>query len=76
MYVMQPFFTTGSSAANHGSPWHYDRHVPLLVVGDVRPVRSNAHVSPASIATTIARLLRVEFPSLAEAEPLSDVRVK
>lgn len=76
MYVLQPYYSHGDSAANHGSPWHYDRHVPLLVVGDVKQARSNAHVSPASIATTIARLLRVEFPSLAEADPLAEVEVK
>ena len=76
MYVLQPYFTTGTSAANHGSPWHYDRHVPLLVVGDVHQKRSDAHVSPASIATTIARLIRVEFPSLSEAEPLVEVKLK
>jgi hypothetical protein len=76
MYVLQPFFINGTAAANHGSPWHYDRHVPLLVVGDVSQTRSDANVSPASIATTIARLLRVEFPSLAEAEPLTEVKLK
>ncbi|MFK7821022.1 MAG: alkaline phosphatase family protein [Planctomycetaceae bacterium] len=76
MYVLQPFFINGTAAANHGSPWHYDRHVPLLVVGDVKQERSDAKVSPASIATTISRLLRVEYPSLSDAEPLREVKLK
>ncbi len=76
MYVLLPYYIMGDSAATHGSPWHYDRHVPLLVVGDVSQARSDAHVSPASIATTVARLLRVEFPSLAEADPLPQVKMK
>ena len=76
MYVLMPYYMNGDSAATHGSPWHYDRHVPLLVVGDVKQKRSSAHVSPASIATTISRLLRVEFPSFAEAEPFVEVEMK
>ena len=76
MYVLKPYYTNGTAAANHGSPWHYDRHVPMLIVGDVKHAHSDASVSPASIATTVARLLRVEFPSLAEADPLPHVEMK
>lgn len=76
MFVMKPYHINGTAATTHGSPWHYDRHVPLLVVGDVVQGHSKNTVSPASIATTIARLLKVEFPSMAEAPPLSEVKLK
>lgn len=75
LFVMKPFHFQSSAASTHGSPWHYDRHVPLLVIGDVEPATSSRLVSPASIATTIARLLHVEAPSMAEAPPLDEVRV-
>jgi predicted AlkP superfamily pyrophosphatase or phosphodiesterase len=76
MYVMQPFFIHGTAATTHGSPWHYDRHVPMLVVGDVVQREIHTSVSPACIATTISNLLRIEFPSKADAEPLRDVELK
>lgn len=76
MFVIQPYFINGTAATTHGSPWHYDRHVPLMVVGDVHRSCVGESVSPASIATTISRLLRIEFPSMSGAPPLDDVKLR
>jgi hypothetical protein len=76
LFVLAPYQIQGSAAATHGSPWHYDRHVPLLVVGDVRAARVDRPVSPAAIAATAARLLDVQQPSLAEEESLPEVVLK
>ena len=62
--VLQPFYSPGSGAsalggANHGSPWSYDRHVPLMLWGDrVSPGSSDAEVGVIDLMRTVAdRLL-------------------
>lgn len=54
----KPFWIVGSKTTTHGSPWEYDRWVPLLILGrgfgfgeDTTPVE------PVDIAATIARTL-------------------
>lgn len=74
-FVIQPYcFTTGVAAATHGSPWIYDRHVPLLILSKRHWLQSSdtksAFVSPAAIAATIADILHVEAPSASMVEHL------
>jgi predicted AlkP superfamily pyrophosphatase or phosphodiesterase len=51
-------------ATTHGSPYSYDTHVPLIIMGGgIEPgVYYNA-ASPADIAPTLAAMLRVQGPS-------------
>jgi predicted AlkP superfamily pyrophosphatase or phosphodiesterase len=50
--------------STHGSPYTYDTHVPLILMGrGVRPGRYEQPASPADIAPTLAALLRVQPPS-------------
>lgn len=67
LYVLKPYHISSTSAATHGSPWQYDRHVPLMIVGNHQNLMSGDteqfEVSPASIAPTITRLLKIENPS-------------
>jgi predicted AlkP superfamily pyrophosphatase or phosphodiesterase len=55
----------------HGSPYHYDRWVPMILVGegidagvDERPVR------PMDLAPTLARLAGIPFPEDLDGRPL------
>jgi hypothetical protein len=58
------FFTEGSLATTHGSPYNYDSHVPIILFGSgVRGGKYNDPASPADIAPTLAALLGVEPPS-------------
>jgi arylsulfatase A-like enzyme len=58
------FFSEGEIATTHGSPYNYDTHVPILLVGSgVLPGRYNAACSPSDIAPTLAALLGVEPPA-------------
>jgi predicted AlkP superfamily pyrophosphatase or phosphodiesterase len=44
----------------HGTPWNYDQHVPLLLMGfGIRPGQYFAPVTPADIAPTLAALCGV-----------------
>ncbi|MCP4466292.1 MAG: alkaline phosphatase family protein [Halieaceae bacterium] len=61
-------------AATHGSPWHYDRHVPVVFVGsDVKPARVSRAVTPYDIASTMANILGIEAPSGSVGEVLVEV---
>ncbi|MEM7436631.1 MAG: alkaline phosphatase family protein [Myxococcota bacterium] len=59
---------------NHGTPWPYDRQVPILMWGTAieRRVSNRVH-SALSVATTVAALLDVPAPVLAPQEPLPGV---
>jgi len=58
------FFEGAQLAATHGSPYHYDTHVPVIIYGaGVRPGRYNRECTPSDIAPTLAAMLGVEPPS-------------
>jgi hypothetical protein len=61
-------------AATHGSPWHYDRHVPVVFAGsNVKAARINRAITPYDVAVTLASRLRIEAPSGAVGEVLIEV---
>jgi predicted AlkP superfamily pyrophosphatase or phosphodiesterase len=50
--------------ATHGSPYSYDTHVPMIIMGDgFRPGRYFEAATPADIAPTLAAKFRVQPPS-------------
>lgn len=56
------YWISGSTPATHGTPYDYDRHVPLYVFGGgiAFPSESTAALTePADIAPTLARILDV-----------------
>ncbi|MCA1555362.1 MAG: hypothetical protein LC747_01605, partial [Acidobacteria bacterium] len=65
--VQEPFkyFSEGSPIpATHGSPYTYDTHVPLIIMGQgVAAGRYAQSATPADIAPTLASLLRIHAPS-------------
>ncbi len=57
--------------ATHGSPWQYDRHVPILIAGPGVPNASITRpVDVRSIAPTVLSLLGYQGPSAASAPVL------
>jgi len=55
----------------HGSPWHYDTHVPIIFAGSgLSPRRVDRRVETVDVAPTIAALLRIKPPSGSLGEPL------
>lgn len=61
----RPYWLFGSTPANHGTPYEYDRHVPMMLLG-VQPDSSSVvqrRVAPVDIAPTLARLLGISMPN-------------
>ena len=53
-----------TAQAVHGTPYEYDTHVPLVIMGGgLAPGRYLNAATPADLAPTLARLLSVEPPS-------------
>jgi hypothetical protein len=64
------------AGVSHGSPWPYDREVPVIVCGaGVGSIETTQALSASRIATTIAALAGVPGPPGAGAEPLPGVRL-
>jgi predicted AlkP superfamily pyrophosphatase or phosphodiesterase len=66
--VQQPYkYIVGADSqtgASHGTPYSYDTHVPLIIMGaGLRPGIYEEAASPCDIAPTLAALLRVQPPS-------------
>ena len=59
---------------NHGTPWDYDRRVPVLMWGTAIERRTSEETQDAlRVATTLAALLNVPAPPGAPSEPLPGV---
>jgi hypothetical protein len=56
---------------NHGTPYDYDRQVPVLAFGAGVPQRRSAEpTDQLRVAPTLARLLGIAAPASAPADPL------
>src|SRR5258705_13896799 len=65
------------STATHGSPYAYDTHVPLIIMGrDFAKGGYPQTATPADIAPTIANLLNVRAPDCSVGRVLSEAFVK
>ncbi len=62
--VVEPGWMAGPIAANHGSPYNNDTHIPLLFYGwGVRPGQTFGRTSVADTAPTVAALLSILEPN-------------
>ena len=63
--IAQPYNYLGDTiTATHGSPYSYDTHVPVIIMGaGVVPGRYLEPATPADIAPTLAALLRITAPT-------------
>jgi predicted AlkP superfamily pyrophosphatase or phosphodiesterase len=63
--IAEPFYALASAdTATHATPYAYDTHVPLVIMGSgIVPGRYLDASSPGDIAPTLAALLRIQPPS-------------
>ncbi len=63
LYVSKPYWFDRATGTNHGTPYSYDTHVPLLWFGvGVKPGLRTERVGVEDIAPTLAHLLGVLAP--------------
>ena len=75
-WVPDPYWMTATknSGTNHGTPFGYDTHVPVIFMGPgIKPGVYNEAVRPNDIAPTLATLLSVETPSGSIGRCLSEI---
>jgi predicted AlkP superfamily pyrophosphatase or phosphodiesterase len=59
---------------SHGTPYWYDRHVPVLFMGPgIAPGQDTTRAATVDVAPTLARVLRVTVPTAVDGRPLSAV---
>lgn len=78
IYVVQsPYwflYSKGAIAAAHGSPFHYDAHVPMIFKGPTIEAQTvHRIVHPADIVPTLAALLEITPPAMVQGKPLPEV---
>jgi predicted AlkP superfamily pyrophosphatase or phosphodiesterase len=73
LFCYDPYCLPGTKGTTHGSPWHYDTHVPMLLLGSgIKPGHHSRPVAPACLASTLAELLNVDYPSANAEQPLRE----
>jgi predicted AlkP superfamily pyrophosphatase or phosphodiesterase len=62
--VLEPYWIYSAKGTNHGTPYNYDTHVPIIFMGaGIKPGRYDKRAAPNDIAPTLATMLDVEIPS-------------
>lgn len=57
------YLTSSPGGTGHGSSYEYDRHVPVVFLGDrVKPGTYAAEAAPEDIAPTLGLLLGIDYP--------------
>jgi arylsulfatase A-like enzyme len=62
--ILEPFWMRSATGTTHGSPYNYDSHIPLVIMGP--RVKAGTYSDPVALndlAPTIATLLNVQTPS-------------
>ena len=67
-------FDSGPVMAMHGSPWHYDTHVPIIFAdAGIKPRTVARLVHPVDVAPTMAAVVGMTAPASASGEVLVEV---
>ena len=71
--LLEPNWISGEDNTTHGTPYAYDTHIPLILMGPgIRPGRYDATVALNDLAPTLASLLGVAIPSGSSGRALAE----
>ena len=62
--ILEPFWMRATSGTTHGTPYNYDAHIPLVIMGP--PIKAGVYSDPVALndlAPTLATILKVQTPS-------------
>jgi hypothetical protein len=75
--LFEPYWLSGSSGTSHGTPYSYDTHIPLIMMGaGIRAGRYDHPVLLNDVAPTLATMLGIETPSGASGRALEEALVR
>jgi hypothetical protein len=62
--ILEPFWMRQAQGTTHGTPYNYDAHIPLILMGrSIKPGEYAGHVALNDLAPTLATIVQVETPS-------------
>ena len=71
--MIEPYWLFERSGTSHGTPYNYDTHVPVILMGPgIKPGKYHQRAAVNDIAPTLATLLEVELPSGATGRVLDE----
>jgi hypothetical protein len=76
VFILEPGWINRSSTTgtDHGSPYSYDTHVPILFYGKgIKKGSSVRYYSITDIAPTISVLLSIRFPNGCTGQPIEEL---
>jgi hypothetical protein len=74
--LLEPYWMADPDGTTHGSPYSYDTHIPLMLMGPgIRPGRYFDRVALNDLAPTLSTLLGIETPSGSSGRALSEILV-
>jgi arylsulfatase A-like enzyme len=73
LVILEPHWTTAAAGASHGTPYGYDAHIPLILMGPgINPGTYRDRVALNDLAPTLAAIVGVEAPSGSQGRVLSE----
>jgi predicted AlkP superfamily pyrophosphatase or phosphodiesterase len=64
MILQEPGYLFEATGTSHGTPYHYDTHVPVIFMGPgVKPGTYRGRIAPNDIAPTLSSMLGIQEPS-------------
>jgi hypothetical protein len=71
--LLEPYWIRQASGATHGTPYNYDAHIPLILMGRrIKAGEYHDHVALNDLAPTLATIVGVEIPSGSSGRVLSE----
>lgn len=71
LFVLKPYVVDRAAGSNHGTPYDYDTHVPLVFYGaGVKGGRRTVFVGTDQLTPTLSKILGLAAPSQAKADAL------
>jgi len=75
--ILEPFWMRQATGTTHGSPYNYDAHIPLILMGHaIKRGAYSEHVALNDLAPTLATLIDVDPPSGSSGRVLTEAIVQ
>lgn len=72
--VLEPYWIRSAKGTTHGTPYSYDTHIPLILMGScIRQGHYSKDVELNDLAPTLATILAIEVPSGSVGRALSEI---